>query len=264
MNIFQRWKQTAIHNKALVWTGVLVAFGTIFYAGAATYQALLMKHSARDSAAQIASLMSALNSSINMTIEQSRKSLSDAIQENKRALDAALAQNKSALDATAKQGRDALNASIEASRLDQRAWVGVGEMRVVNKMIKGEILHVTIAMRNTGKTPALSLHIHGHSRFHSRLALPSDTAIDAGQETALAPGLDYTARVRFPLPLLEQDVIFLESGRYELIIYGTVTYRDIFPGTPIRETGFCGAYSAEDKPLLSSCPADMASLSYMK
>ena len=29
MNIFQRWKQTALHNKALVLTGAIVAVGTL-------------------------------------------------------------------------------------------------------------------------------------------------------------------------------------------------------------------------------------------
>jgi hypothetical protein len=48
MKLFQRWKQTAIHNKALVWSGVLVALGTLFYAAAACFQIYLMKSAAAD------------------------------------------------------------------------------------------------------------------------------------------------------------------------------------------------------------------------
>ena len=46
MKILQRWKQTALHNKALVVTSILVAIGTLFYTGAAIFQYCLMKQSA--------------------------------------------------------------------------------------------------------------------------------------------------------------------------------------------------------------------------
>jgi hypothetical protein len=59
MNIFQRWKQTTIANKALVVTGALMAFGTLFYASAAIIQVCIMKRSAEATSEQIDKLIKA-------------------------------------------------------------------------------------------------------------------------------------------------------------------------------------------------------------
>jgi hypothetical protein len=198
-------------------------------------------------------------------LKENRDTIQKTLAENRDALSKALGQNDKAMAATIRQGRDALNASIEASRLDQRAWVGVGEMRVVNNMVSGEQLHITVTMKNTGKTPALNLRVSGRLKFRSRLSLPSDAAISGEQETTLAPGVgDWVWNLRWSKLLTEGDIASLNSGRFELTVYGAVTYRDIFPGTPGRETGFCGVYSAENRPALSSCPIEASSLSYMK
>ena len=47
MTIWQRWKQTALHNKALVFSGIIVAFGTLFYSGAAVVQVWMFNKSSR-------------------------------------------------------------------------------------------------------------------------------------------------------------------------------------------------------------------------
>lgn len=62
MNLFQRWKQTTIANKGLVFSSFLMALGTLFYAGAATVQVFIMKHSARDASLQTDKLIKAAQS----------------------------------------------------------------------------------------------------------------------------------------------------------------------------------------------------------
>ena len=52
MNLLQRWKNTTIANKALVVTSGLMAFGTLFYAGAAILQVCIMKQTARETSTQ--------------------------------------------------------------------------------------------------------------------------------------------------------------------------------------------------------------------
>ena len=59
MKLWQRWKRTALHNKALVVTSVLVAFGTLFYAGAAVLQVWIMRESARQTGEQAEKLIQA-------------------------------------------------------------------------------------------------------------------------------------------------------------------------------------------------------------
>jgi hypothetical protein len=58
------------------------------------------------------------------------------------------------------QGQNALNASIEASHLDQRAWVGVADFATIGgvKTLKGfSYKSVQFVIRNSGKTPAINL-----------------------------------------------------------------------------------------------------------
>ncbi len=98
MRIFQRWKQTALHNKALVLTGVIVAVGTLVYTGAAVFQYCLMKQAAKENSDQIDKIISEAKSIA--------KTAKDGLVQSKRALDA----------------------SIEISRSDQRAWVGMTEI----------------------------------------------------------------------------------------------------------------------------------------
>ena len=65
MNLRQRWKQTSLPNKLLVITGALVAFGTLFYAGAAVVQIWILEESVQQS-------RDALNASIEMSHNDQR------------------------------------------------------------------------------------------------------------------------------------------------------------------------------------------------
>ena len=65
MTLRQRWKQTSLPNRLLVITGALVAFGTLFYAGAAVVQICILEESVRQSRA-------ALNASIEMSHNDQR------------------------------------------------------------------------------------------------------------------------------------------------------------------------------------------------
>jgi multisubunit Na+/H+ antiporter MnhC subunit len=60
MTIRERWRKTTVANQAVVFTSVLVAFGTVFYAVSAACQVSIMKQASTDSAAQVERLTSAL------------------------------------------------------------------------------------------------------------------------------------------------------------------------------------------------------------
>ena len=59
MTIFQRWKQTALHNKALVLTGVIVALGTLVSTGALVVQVCITAANNRKTSEQIGKLIAA-------------------------------------------------------------------------------------------------------------------------------------------------------------------------------------------------------------
>jgi hypothetical protein len=64
----------------------------------------------------------------------------------------------SQLQATANNAKNALDASIEASRLDERAWVGIQSFSGGPVISGDHVSHVvTVIAKNTGKTPALRI-----------------------------------------------------------------------------------------------------------
>ena len=121
----QRWAQTTLANKLMVITTAIVAFGTLFYAGVAIYQWLLMKESAKQTSVQIDKL-----------IAESRR-IADTSNE------------------TANQAKRALDATIENFRLEQRAWVGPTEVQTTTGAKEGQQFRVSVSIVNHGKTPAL-------------------------------------------------------------------------------------------------------------
>jgi cell division protein FtsL len=67
-----------------------------------------------------------------------------------------------AMDASNRQSKAALDASIGASRLDQRAWVGVVDAATEGGKVEGDgfgFTSISIVIRNSGKTPALKMSI---------------------------------------------------------------------------------------------------------
>jgi hypothetical protein len=133
MTIWQRWRQTAIHNKALVLTSILVAFGTLFYAGAAAFQLWLMNQSNKHTDQQIGTIIGNLN--------WFAHSMDDSAREAE--------QNNLEL---AKNAHDALDAAQVQMRLDERAWVVFRGIGPVPKL--GQPWSLSATFTDTGKTPA--------------------------------------------------------------------------------------------------------------
>lgn len=89
-------------------------------------------------------------------------SMAASVKQSQTALDETLKQNLATLARTLAQGRAALDTSIDASHLDQRAWVGVAEFATISgeQTPDGKTFSfkgVQIAIRNSGKTPAINL-----------------------------------------------------------------------------------------------------------
>lgn len=69
---------TAVHNKALVITSILVAFGTLFYACAAVFQVWLMSESSKHTDEQIGRIISNINW-LSRSMDLSQKTAQQAI-----------------------------------------------------------------------------------------------------------------------------------------------------------------------------------------
>jgi|ERR1035438_993017 hypothetical protein len=83
-----------------------------------------------------------------------------------RGMDTSTRQAQQAMATSQAQSKTALDASVEAARLDQRAWVGLAEFTTIGGAETTDNGHegfsyksVQIAIRNSGKTPAINLSV---------------------------------------------------------------------------------------------------------
>jgi hypothetical protein len=131
-----RWKHTAFHNQAMVITSVMVAFGTLFYTGAAIFQLLMVNLSDTHTNEQIGRIIDNENW-MARSIDQSVKDLES---NNKQ-----VAQN----------AEESIKATQEQMLLDQRAWVGFSDVTTqygAGSQVAGSVIV------NNGRTPARNIH----------------------------------------------------------------------------------------------------------
>lgn len=153
MTIWQRWKQTSLHNKALVFSGVIVAFGTLFYSGAAIVQVCMFNRSSKQAEEQTAKLIEAANTqacAASKNAEAAARFASSAEGINAQTQNA-VKQFKRLADDTETNIRNAQ----KTFRDEQRAWVGIGITRPqVTSFESTNPIEIDIPFFNSGKTPA--------------------------------------------------------------------------------------------------------------
>ena len=217
MKFLQRWKQTALHNKALVLTGVLVAAGTLFYAGAAVFQIYLMNYSAKQATVQTERMINEADriaDSIERSFEQSKKSL---------------------------------DASMEMLRRDQRAWVGPVKVMPAwrdptNKPIfikEGFAPQFEVVITNSGKSPAGKVRIWikfdtipAAREFFPNYGLPQKQSVAVIQPQQIS-----SMPVSAPQPISAVGIDNIQSRKSILYLFGKITYEDIF--NTQHSTTFC-------------------------
>jgi hypothetical protein len=139
---------------------------------------------------------------------------------------------------------NALNASIDAARTEQRAWVGIEDVKVTETS-EGSPIGVTVWVRNTGKTPALNLKnvtIIGRAYPPDELSDTDFRLVDDGVDFArmpgtLMPGAPVSVPVHTVYPMTAQRLDDIKSGREVLYVWGTIRYEDVFKRT--HSTKFC-------------------------
>jgi hypothetical protein len=154
-------------------------------------------------------------------------------------------------------------ASEAAFQVDQRAWVGLSDMSTIGgiqtKDLFGEdffgLQSLTISLRNSGKTPAIEVTVHCCLTQKHGL---NDPIPDYDDE------IKPTANAQYPVATQEaiQQINKINKGgiiapgetatvallpkfgfpgvrNRNLYILGRISYKDIFPGSPERNTKFC-------------------------
>ena len=162
-------------------------------------------------------------------------------------------------DAAAKAATTAeksFNASISSSRLDQRAWLGIGESKVV-QFEKDKSFKYEIHLKNTGKTPALQIQ--------QAVQYRSDLRTNAGKldewfksikyidVQSIPPGAVYTYHGSITWDEFTKAFESINSGEQVLYIFGGYKYMNIF--NELCHTEFCLKFDLRrtEKPSLFFC-----------
>lgn len=230
MMLWQRWKQTALHNKALVLTSVLMAFGTLFYAGAAVVQLWLLHSSSKHTDEQIGRIIDNANW-IARSVDYSEKQLERNTAQS------------------AKAAADSIGATQQQIRLDERAWVGAANLSIVLDPSKPVRTEVRVAV--LGKSPAINLVTEMGLKTlpTSQVLKRSDLVLDkiAVKNGTVFPTETFPVRKYGPNPVtpLERKVIqTIINKEATLYFFGRITYRDIFNHP--HWTHFCFAITSGD------------------
>lgn len=238
MKLWQRWKQTAIHNKALVITSVLVAFGTLFYAVAAIVQVSIMRASSRQTAQQTQKLIDAANiqaCAASKNADAANRNANAAEQFSRAAADQAKAAGISNLQ------------SLRFFAEGNRPWIFVqpkdrekGEAPVVIQ--PGATLKLPFVVMNIGRTPAIAVtdavqyaKIFTSGREEHDFLAKSVFAIPAndprnGIMTPNTPFVIYP-EVDHPLTVAESAGLLRTPQFAHLVVCGRIEY-----GSPLAST----------------------------
>ena len=244
MTIRQRWKRTALHNKALT-------LATIFYAGTAAWQVHLMNRISAGSSNQVDRLAKATNDAINKAITASTSATQSAIAQNEESLKSALAENDKSIQAQLAQSKSALDATVTAYRLDQRPWIGVKSVRIVD-FEKGKPLKVAFDLFNSGKTPATlvtsATKFKGSEIFVTGPQSDWPMNFKFAPDQSLAPQAGFASNTTVSTELIK-DTVFdaIKAKTLFMYFYGEVRYTDTL-GKTNGSTEFC-AYLGFDGPI---------------
>src|ERR1035437_6030847 len=177
-----------------------MAFGTLFYAGAAIFQVSIMKQSLHDVSLQTDKLINAAQAeasaarknadaaaSFSTSADKIREETSHAVDQLRRAAK----DSETAMRESSRNAQNALNASIEASKLDKRAWFGISETEVLqyDPSDPAKPFRFQILFQNTGKTPARQVHIAGVFQVY-------DSIVEGPTDSDWKPLLEYFDKVQ--------------------------------------------------------------------
>jgi len=172
------------------------------------------------------------------------ETISSSTQQAAAAMDTSNSQAKDALGKTLRQSKAALDSTIAASRLDQRAWIGSGDLALDSPEV-GSVAHAHVTWLNTGKTFAKGVIANTHLTFRQEivasefeLAKLVDSADSPAQSIGiLFPGIRSASVVDAHIPVVEIDGTRIMSDWYTYL-WGEVTYFDVFAKP--HQTRFCG------------------------
>lgn len=174
--LWKKLKETSITDRIMAGGTIVIAVATTIYTIISIGQWRIMREQTVASFQQLSTAKASIRIAEN-TLSDARKSgeeqsakaerltkanekISDAASRSADAMAKSVEQGKASLEASTKQAQAALDASRETAGLDQRAWVGLVGVETVGGEQTSDAFSfksIIVAIRNSGKTPALKL-----------------------------------------------------------------------------------------------------------
>jgi hypothetical protein len=130
-------------------------------------------------------------------------------------------------DELAKSSEVLLRAGEETRQLEQRPWVGVADAVAQPLTVTGGAF--TLALQNSGKTPALDVHFSGSVMLGDppRLAAADDASLPVQRSVGvLFPGASYKTILEFRVSLA--SVAALYRNQVSAVVHVSISYKDVF------------------------------------
>jgi hypothetical protein len=162
------------------------------------------------------------------------------------------------MERSANAAEAALNTSIAAYQLDERAWIGISDAHI-DPPIAGRPITARVGFKNSGKSLAkevagfrfLALSANPKLRQFPKSHCSEDKRIASWAivwpQAEVTAYINGTVECDRPLVLSQADIARINTGSLFLFLYGTNTYRDMFPGTQLHKIEFCLRYSPDVK-----------------
>lgn len=145
----------------------------------------------------------------------------------------------------AEMAKKSVDVSVTAFQQDQRAWVGVKNIRMI-RFEKNQPIIIEITISNSGKTVAREVSsvvhiIQARGKIDINKA-SRDLAVERSDNLVLFPAAELT-RTRESFTPTEEKFASMRSNVSQLYAFGDIKYFDIFGNA--RLTEFCGMYSPD-------------------
>lgn len=151
-------------------------------------------------------------------------------------LTAQVSRLTASLEERSRHEKEVLDASIKASRLDQRAWVGVKSIEMF-PMEAGKPLKMDIKFSNSGKTFALDVRQAGILRLTDKplsdVAPEDRESLDKQPRqvptlVTLAPDGESIIPCASLAPINEEMITAINTGKVHVYLVGEIGYTDVF------------------------------------
>jgi hypothetical protein len=252
MTLRQRWKQTSLPNKLLIGTGAAVAFGTLFYAGAALWQVHILNKSAEQTEKQNERMIAASEQIASATVEALREAKRSNEEIANRA-EKLIETNKSLVDSgrtSARAGETTARAAEQSARfarqsftISEAPYLRIGDFKITEELPdKGG--NVSIGFQNAGKTPAIELRVKLQGSLRDK-DIPEDFSLNESQwrgPIEVPPGHTHTYIVHYR-GLSGTESLNVKTGKQRLYVYGMLQYKDRFETAYAHK--FCAKYDVE-------------------